>query len=289
MMGSFASLTDRFGDTRREFDCCDTTFRVQATGVRADAAVTAARDTAESLEAQLNAFDEASAVSQLNRDGAVVNDHVARIVRRGLEYNDRTGGVFDIHQGRVEQELKTFLRGDSDTLPTAFDTGTVRISGSQVATDVELDLNGLAKGYVVDRASEALAGRVRRGFVSGGGDMSPPTGPVGIESPYGEDTPLKILDTDWHVATSGGYRRSRDGTDHIYDSSTESLGSRHESVTVLARRDCMEADALATTLAALPLDEARELAAEWDGLEALVVHDGVFHTTERFDTHVMDT
>ncbi|WP_257300424.1 FAD:protein FMN transferase [Haloarchaeobius sp. FL176] len=289
MMESLASLTERVGDSRCEFDCCDTTFRVQATGIRAETAVTVARDTAESLEAQLNAFDEGSAVSNLNREGEVANEHIARIVRRGLEYDDRTGGVFDIYQGRLEQELKTFLRGDSATPPTEFDTGTVRVSGSRVTTDVELDLNGLAKGYIVDRASEALPGLGRRGFVSGGGDMSPPTGPVGIESPYGGDTPLKVLDTEWHVATSGGYRRSRDGTDHIYDSTSESVGSRHESVTVVARRDCMEADALATTLAALPLDEARALAAEWDGLEALIIHDGVFHTTERFDTHVLDT
>ncbi|WP_312621913.1 FAD:protein FMN transferase [Haloarcula sp. 1CSR25-25] len=77
-------------------------------------------------------------------------------------------------------------------------------------------------------------------------------------------------------------------SNHVYDPTTESLGPRHESVTVVARRDCMEADALATTLAALPLAEARELAAEWEGLEALIIHDGVFHTTERFDTHVMD-
>ncbi|WP_338742191.1 FAD:protein FMN transferase [Haloplanus salilacus] len=289
MRGSLASVTERFGDAHREFGCCDTTFRIQATGIRADAAATAARETAESLEAQLNAFDEASAASRLNREGEVANEHVARIVRRGLEYNDRTGGVFDIHQGRVEHDLKTFSRGDSETPPTAFDTGTVRVSGSHVTTDVELDLNGLAKGYIVDRASEAITGLGRRGFVSGGGDMSPPTGPIAIESPYGDDTPLKILDTDWYVATSGGYRRSRDGTDHVYDPTTESLGSRHESVTVVARRDCMEADALATTLAALPLVEARDVAAEWERLEALIVHDGVFHTTEGFDTHVLDT
>lgn len=289
MMGSVASVYERFGDTHREFECCDTTFRIQATGVRAEARATAARKTAESLEAQLNAFDAASAVSQLNREGGVMNEHVARIVNRGLEYNDRTEGVFDIHQGRVEQGLKTFFRGDSETLPTEFDAGTVQISGSHITTDVELDLNGLAKGYIVDRASEALDGVGRRGFVSGGGDMSPPTGPVAIESPYGDDTPLKVLDTDWYVATSGGYRRSRNGTDHIYDPTAESLGSRHESVTVVARRDCMEADALATTLAALPLAKARELASEWEGLEALIIHDGVFHTTDGFETHVLDT
>jgi thiamine biosynthesis lipoprotein len=288
MMGSLASVYERFGDSHSEFECCDTTFRIRVTGVRAGAAVTAARETAESLETQLNAFDAGSAVSQLNRDGGVVNDHVARIVRRGLEYNDRTGGVFDIHQGGVEHDLKAFLRGDSDTPPTEFDTGTVRTNESHVVTDAQLDLNGLAKGYIVDRAAEALGGVGRRGFVSGGGDMSPPTGPVAIESPYGDDTPLKVLDTDWYVATSGGYRRSRNGTDHVYDPTTESFGSRHESVTVVARRDCMEADALATTLAALSLSEARELASEWEGLEALVVHGGVFHTTEGFDTHVLD-
>jgi thiamine biosynthesis lipoprotein len=51
----------------------------------------------------------------------------------------------------------------------------------------------------------------------------------------------------------------------------------------------MEADALATTLAALPLAKARELASEWEGLEALIIHDGVFHTTDGFETHVLDT
>ncbi|MDS0284455.1 FAD:protein FMN transferase [Haloarcula onubensis] len=289
MLESLESVYERFGDTHREFSCCDTTFRIQATGVRAETAATAARETAESLEAQLNAFDEASAVSQLNREGEVVNEHVARIVRRGIEYNDRTGGVFDIQQGRVEHDLKAFLHGDSETLPTEFDTGTVQTTGSHITTDVELDLNGLAKGYIVDRTAETLAGLGRCGFVSGGGDMSPPTGPVAIESPYGDDTPLKILDTDWYVATSGGYRRARNGTDHVYDPTTESLGSRHESVTVVARRDCMEADAIATTLAALPLAEARDLASEWEDLEVLVVHDGVFHTTAGFETHVPDT
>ena len=50
----------------------------------------------------------------------------------------------------------------------------------------------------------------------------------------------------------------------------------------------MEADALATTLAALPLDDALSLAESWANAEALVVHGGVFHTTEGFETHVLD-
>ncbi|MFB6194734.1 MAG: FAD:protein FMN transferase [Haloplanus sp.] len=287
-MAALETAYERVGATHRDFRCCDTSFHIEVKGVRAAAAADAARRTVEELENRLNAFDADSAVARLNGRGAVENEHVARLVHRGLEYHDRTETVFDIHQGRVEHSLKAYLREDDDAVPETFDTGTISISGHHVSADVALDLNGLAKGYIVDRAAEALAGLGRRGFVSGGGDMSAPVGPVAIESPYGDAKPLKILETDWAVATSGNYLRERDGTDHIYDPATERLGSRHESVTVLAERDCMEADALATTLAALPLDEAKALAGDWDGLEALIVHDGVFHTTGGFDAHVLD-
>ncbi len=282
-------VAERFGNSHRVFDCCDTTFRVRATGIGADTATRRARQTALELEGKLDAFDDTSTVSQLNRAGVIRNEHVARIVRRGLEYYERTNHVFDIHQGRVEHDLKAYLCGENTSLPETFETGTITLEGRKVSTDVPLDLNGLAKGYIVDRAAAELDGLGRCGFLSGGGDMSPPTGPVAIESPYGDSQALRTLDTEWSVATSGGYRRARDGTDHIYDPTDGRLGSRHDSVTVLARRDCMEADALATTLAALPLEEALTLADDWAGIEAFVVHSGVFHTTEGFDNHVLDT
>lgn len=287
-MSVLSSVYERAGETHREFECCDTQFVIRATGVRSTTGVDAAQRTVRRLEGGLNAFDGKSAVSRLNRTGSVENEHVARIVRRGLEYYERTTGVFDIRQGRVEHDLKAFLRGDRQSLPETFEAGDIELDGAQVRTDQPLDLNGLAKGYIVDRAAATLSGVGRRGFVSGGGDMSPPPGPVAVESPYGDETPLKILETDWFVASSGGYRRTRNGTDHIYDPTSERIGSRHESVTVVAERDCMEADALATTLAALPLDDALSLGESWANAEALVVHGGVFHTTEGFETHVLD-
>ncbi|QFU84806.1 FAD:protein FMN transferase [Natronorubrum aibiense] len=276
----------RLGDVRLEFRCCDTDFVIRMTGYRADVAAELARETALSLEAELDAFDPESAVARLNRTGRVENEHVARLVRRGLEYGKHTDGIFDIRQGAVEHDLKAYLRGDRESISATFKTGSVRVDGNRVVTETELDLNGLAKGYIVDRVAAAAVGPGRRGFVSGGGDMSPPTGLVAVESPYGDSRPLKVLETDWNVATSGGYRRERDGVDHVYDPTTERLGARHESVTVVAQHDCMEADALATTLAALPLSDALERAAAWPGLEAFIVHDGVFRTTEGFDEHV---
>lgn len=287
-MQTLSAAYERLGSATCEFRCCDTSFSARASGIRAQHATVAAQQTVETLESTLDAFAPDSAVSRLNDTGSVRNEHVARLVRRGLEYFDRTDQVFDIHQGRVEHELKAFLRGDSESLPETFDTGSVAVDGDHVETDIPLDLNGLAKGYIVDRATNALDAPGRTGFVSGGGDMSPPTGPIAIESPYGDDTPLKTLDTDWSVATSGHYRRERAGADHLYDPTTDRIGARHESVTVVARRDCMEADALATTLAALPLDEAVSLAERWDGLEAFLIHDGVFHQTDGFRNHVLD-
>ena len=274
------------GAERFEFACCDTTFAATVAGVRAGAAARRAMETAADLESQLNAFDEGSAVAALNREGSVENEHVARIVERWLEYSWRTAGRFDVRQGETEHRLKRYLRGEADGFQAAFGDGQVSVDGACVETDVPLDLNGLAKGYIVDQAAASLSGVARRGFVDGGGDLSPPTGPVAVESPYGDETPLRVLDTGWSVATSGSYRRRRSGADHIYDPARGRVGARSELVTVVAERDCMEADALATTLAASHPEEAIDLAEGWPGLEALVVTDGVFRETGGFGWHV---
>lgn len=290
-MSFAAALTgvySRLGDAERTFECCDTTFRITASGYRSQRAANRAQETVRTLERQLNAFDDRSAVAKLNETGRVENDHVARLVERGLEYLDRTDGVFDIRHGTVEHHLKAYLRGDSERPPDRFESGAISVDADRVCADVPLDLNGLAKGYIVDRAATVLDTPGRTGFVSGGGDLSPPPGPVGIDSPFGDSRPLKVVDTDWNVATSGGYRRHRDGIDHIYDPTTERVGSRHDSVTVVAVRDCMEADALATTLAAQPVESGLALIDRWPGAEAFVVHDGVFHESAGFDDHVLD-
>lgn len=298
------TLYARLGTASRRFRACDTDVVIKVTGIRAEQAARAAKQRIKTLEGQLDRFNEASAAAELNETGQIHNEHIATIVQRGREYLDRTDGVFDIRHGECKDALNRYLRGDDNAVhfggdtssasgstgsgSTAFAGGTISVDGERVETDTALDLNGLAKGYIVDQAAKCLDGVGRRGFVSGGGDMSPPTGAVGIESPYGDDKHLKTLATDWNIATTGGYRRERDGIDHIYDPTAERVGSRHESVTVLAARDCMEADAVATTLAALPLAAAKQLAADWDGVEALIVHSGVFHTTDGFDEHVVE-
>ena len=284
-MTARTAFAERLGHTSCTFECCDTTFTIEIRGPGAGRAVDRAKERARSLEATLDAFDGASAVARLNDDGRVENEHVACVVRRALEFHDRTGGVFDVRRGRFEHALKAFLRGERETRPDleAIDA-TVSVIGDTVETTAPLDLNGLAKGYIVDRVHDVASGVARPAFVSGGGDMTPPPGVVGVESPWGEDH-LAYLDTDWYVATSGGYRRERAGVDHIYDPRDGRLGSRHDSVTVLARSDCTTADALATTLSVLSHEQALSLAESWDKVEAMVITDGVFRQTEGFEEH----
>ena len=291
MTSRLAAVVARLGTAETSFECCDTSFTIEVRGPGADRALTRAKQTARDLEAQLDAFTTDSALSRLNRTGTVDNRHIANLVQRALEIHDRTGGVFDVRRGQFEHSLKEYLRGDSESPPESADTpyANVAIDGSTVETTAPLDLNGLAKGYIVDRVNAVADGLGRLSFVSGGGDMTPPPGVVGIESPWDTESHLAYLDTDWAVATSGGYRRERAGHDHIYDPRDGGVGSRHDLVTVLAARDCTTADALATTLSALPYAEALTLATEWTGIEALLVTDGVFRHTDGFEKHVTAT
>lgn len=289
------------------YECCDTTFTLHSEGIRARAAVDRATVRMRDLERQLDAFDNASAVSKLNRSGGVTNMHVAAIVERALEYRKRTDARFDISHGAYSTDLKAYLSEERDSPPlqssmaesdaetdTAVDSHPtvditrqteISVDGDTVTTDCALDLNGLAKGYVVDQTAEAIRGIARKGFVDGGGDISSPTGAVAVESPFGDDEPLTVLETSWNVASSAGYRRRRDGVDHLYNPRTGFTGSRHDGVTVVAERDCMEADALATTLATTPLDHAIALVESWPGSEALVVHGGVYNRSSGFEDH----
>ncbi|WP_302081351.1 FAD:protein FMN transferase [Salinibaculum rarum] len=288
MAGRLAAVVARLGTATTDFDCCDTSFTIEVNGPGADRALERAERTARDLEAQLDAFRDGSAVSRLNKQGSVDNEHVARLLERALEIHDRTGGAFDVRRGQLEHSLKEYLRGDADTPPEPTESGyaSVSIEGTTVETTAPLDLNGLAKGYIVDEVHAVADGFGRTAFVSGGGDMTPPPGVVGVESPWDTGSHLTHLETDWAVATSGGYRRERSGHDHIYDPRDAAVGGEHDLVTVLAARDCTTADALATTLSALPHTEALALADGWDGIEALLVTDGVFRRTAGFEGHV---
>lgn len=144
--------------------------------------------------------------------------------------------------------------------------------------DVYLDLSAIAKGWGVDEVAGYLLGLGVSGFmVDIGGDLRthgrrPDGRPwrVAIERPRPGARELHdILELETvALATSGDYRNffEADGQhfSHLIDPRTGSPVAHNTlSVTVAAER-CATADALATALSILPIDEAWALAMERD-------------------------
>jgi FAD:protein FMN transferase len=140
--------------------------------------------------------------------------------------------------------------------------------------DIHLDLGGIAKGYGVDRASDALrALGVRDALINVGGDlvamgMAPDDAPwhVGIQSPVDPDELLGVLDvSDRAVATSGDYvqffRFRGVRYHHLMDPATARPRQTSEHSVTVEAETCMNADAAATAVFGMSATDARALLA----------------------------
>ena len=128
---------------------------------------------------------------------------------------------------------------------------------------VALDLGGIAKGYAVDRAVDALrAAGARAGLVNAGGDLrvfgADNWMPVRVRHPAAPAHALQLFEVrDAAVATSADY--FRDGHRGLVDPRTQSLRPFSGSVTVVAPT-CALADALTKIVALQPAESAAILA-----------------------------
>lgn len=154
-----------------------------------------------------------------------------------------------------------------------------------------VDLNAIAKGYIVDRALEAasqVAG-VTSVMVNAGGDLrhcGEGSVRVRIEDParpYDNAPPRwRVTIRDGALATSSitrrGFKIGGEHLGHVLDPRTGSPITHTASVTVLAS-STMLADALATVLGVLPIRDALAFAAEHQLTCLLVEASGAFHTS----------
>lgn len=155
-----------------------------------------------------------------------------------------------------------------------------------------LDIDGIAKGYVIDRAMAAArraAPCATAMMVDIGGDLAcwgDRAWAVGVAdpaSPQDNAAPLAILSLrDRALAVSGPGPRDRmvDGrpVSHLIDAATGQPAPRRQAAVVA--RTAMDADALATALATLPPARGVALAEGLPGVEAMILDtDGTRHQT----------
>lgn len=263
---------------------------------------------AERLERIFSRYRPDSELSRLNREAGnrpvPVSGEMLEVIGRALEISRLTGGAFDVTVGPL-MEIWGFFPKREGRAPSREEIRSVlgRVGWEKIEIDLEartvrflvpgleIDLGGLAKGYVVDRLAAILAGEGFRGaLVNAGGDIyglgAHPAGRgwrIGVEHPRREGEVLTVLELeDRAVATSGDYRNyfilRQHRYSHIIDPRTgEPAATGVVESTVLAP-DCLTADGLATALFVLGPEsglEILETGGDWEGLVIVEVGDRI--------------
>lgn len=256
----------------------------------AQRAIAAALDEVRWVDRTMTRFDRASDVGRANAavPGRPVRVEAAtgRVLEAGLRWARETGGRFDPCLGgavaawdvdRRHEPLEAIevRRWAGQGLWRSLEVDARPGRDARVRLhrpEASIDLGGIAKGYAVDRAVEALRRQgVRDGLVSAGGDLyalgvSEDGDPweVGVRDPADPSRYLRVLRlSDRAVATSGDYEAGFDHGGrryhHLLDPSTgEPRRSPIHTLTVAAP-SCMTADAAATAAFGATPSEALRL------------------------------
>lgn len=294
VMGTFANITAVAADSRT-----------------AKACVEAAFSQLKRVDELMSDYKSDSQLSQVNRDAfkepVHVDDDLFEVLDIAVEYSRQTDGAFDVTVGPVvklwrEAEETGALPPEEDIAQAGSKVGFEKLildrENKTVRFKVDgmrLDLGGIAKGYAIDLAIEAMqkAGAIG-GLVDVGGDVrcfGPPSDSkeswlVGLQDPSVENQLLLVLKLRGvAVATSGGYRRFAeiDGKkySHIINPQASSAADELVSVSIVART-ATAADALATAVSVMGREKGLALVESLAQTEAILVPGGkdqeIIHT-----------
>lgn len=247
---------------------------------------------------------EGSDIDRINKSEGMptmVEKETAEVIKKGLEFGELSNGLFDISIGRVSELWNFHGEGEDEaTVPTEAELGkaTAHVDFRKVVLDedssyiklrdseMHLDLGGIAKGYIADRAADFLRERgVVSGVVNLGGNIVAIGGKALSES-YGEDAfenmtafnlgivnPLSetrellgiLPASDVTIVTSGTYERyvEKDGIiyHHILNPATGMpVDTDLVQVSIIAEAGhSVDCDGLSTACLALGVDEGTAL------------------------------
>jgi thiamine biosynthesis lipoprotein len=248
------------------------------------------------LSAIMSRFDPASELYSLNRTGQVTgaSTELVSVVEQALQYSELTGGAFDVTVlPLLELNQESFSKYNSPPDANAIAEVKSLVGYKNVSikerditlsgTGASITLDGIAVGYIVDRAAELLweRGSMSRVLVDGGGELSLSgmrqdgrPWEIGITHPRDPGQLYELISfTDKAIATSGDYESffTSDYRYHyIIDPMTGISPPDIASATVLAE-DTTYADALTKACFVMGKDEALSLIESLPGVEALLI------------------
>ncbi len=246
------------------------------------------------INQQMSTYIPDSEVSRFNalRSGEMpVSAELANLIQRSQSLSQQTGGAFDITVGPLVNlwgfgpEGRVVSAPSSDRIESLRTrVGYQKLGVSQnpplltKATNLQVDLSAIAKGYAVDQlASLLVANGIKNYLVEIGGELklsgSKPNGEswrIAIETPLTtERAAQQVLPiSNIAMATSGDYRNYFEENGVRYSHTINPLTGapiNHAlvSVTVL-HSSCADADALATALMVMGDKEGVEFAERHD-------------------------
>jgi thiamine biosynthesis lipoprotein len=251
---------------------------------RAQEAMGRAFEEMDRLSRLLNRYDRSTAVGLLNEEGRLGDapPELREVIARALHHHRLSGGAFDVTVKPVVDLFKErYVAGQPLDVPRPMldealrlvDAGDITLRGEEIRfarPGMGLTLDGIAKGYIVDRVSAQLSRQgIEDHLVNAGGDIrtrgSRADGApwaVAIEDPEKRGEYPDILRMgDGAVATSGNYEIYFDRekmVHHIVNPRSGGSPSESTSVSVLAGT-AVDADALATGVFVLEPEKGMRL------------------------------
>lgn len=239
----------------------------------------------ENLERTLSKTVTDSDVYKLNNtEGFVsVSDGTLKTVERALYYSDLSSGKFDITIAPVSAlwDFKNQVIPSKDEISEALqnvDYHSIEIKNGEISSGTkQIDLGGIAKGYIADRATEYLKENgAKNALVNFGGNICM-IGEynIGIQKPFDDSVIASIALKDKCVVTSGIYERyiESDGKiyHHILDPKT-GYGAENElaSVTVIGEK-ALDCDALSTVCMLLGTESGMDIINNTADTEAVFI------------------
>jgi thiamine biosynthesis lipoprotein len=247
-----------------------------------------------------------SEISTVNQNAASepvkVSDATFEVLRRAIDFSKVSEGAFDITVGPLVDLWRSAAEANSTPSEEQLRQAREKVGYEKLILDpnemtvrfavkgMRLDLGGIAKGYAIDKAVEAMQKLgALGGMVDVGGDIRcfgrPPkkrdSWLIGLDDPrHPQDMltaaePLLVIKlNDTAIATSGDYQRFAwiEGKkySHIYDRKTGYSSKDLTSVTIIAN-NATDADALATAVSVLGPEKGLELIESIPDTEAILI------------------
>ncbi len=238
-----------------------------------------------------------SDVYKLNNssDFIEVDNHTKNIIEKSIYYGDLSGGKFDITIYPVSclWDFNNEIIPSRDEISEALknvDYQSIEISGNSVSLGgKQIDLGGIAKGYIADRLLEYFNNNnITEGIIDLGGNIAvfgDRDYTVGIKQPFSDkEIAATIKLKNKTVVTSGVYERYIPADimlyHHILDPKTGyACDSDLFSATIISDSS-IDADALSTVCILLGLEKAKELIENTPNTEAVFIDtDNKLHYT----------